>query len=143
MKATDVIARDHRAAEQMLEDYRGASGDDRKDIARKLFEALTRHEAMEDMYFYPALKEAAGEDPAVKQILDEQTKLKMEVLGKGAAELFTGDDEERIEAMMEDVLAHAKEEESIIFPKAEEFLGEEKLTELGEKMEEHSAVEKS
>src|SRR4051812_48684888 len=114
MKATDVIARDHRAIETLFEEYTGAGDTDTKDVLKKLFEALTRHEAMEDMHFYPALKEVAGDDSAVKHILEEQTKLKMEVMGKGAAEVLKGDDAERITAMMQDVLAHAKEEENII-----------------------------
>ncbi len=142
MKATEVIARDHRAAEALFDEYKSAAEDGREDIAKKLFEALTVHEAMEDMHFYPALKEVAADDPAIKQLLDEQIKLKEEVLGKGAAELFKSDDPERITAMMEDVLAHAKEEETIIFPRAEELLGDSKLAEIGEKMEPQSAVEK-
>lgn len=140
MKATEIIARDHRAAEALFEEYKSASGDARTDVEKKLFKALGAHEAMEDMHFYPALKEAAGDDAAVKEILDEQTKLKMELMGKGAMEVVTGEHEDRIIEMMEDVLAHARKEESTIFPIAEESLGEARLEELGTDMEPHSVV---
>jgi hemerythrin superfamily protein len=142
MKAMEVIARDHAAIKEMFGTYTAAPPEERKDMAKMLFEALTRHEAMEDMHFYPALKKVAGDDSEIRRILDEQTKLKMEVLGKGMAELFTDDEEARIRTMMEDVLAHATEEEQVIFPKAEALLDEDRLVEIGEKMEPMSVVEK-
>ncbi|MGE5540816.1 MAG: hemerythrin domain-containing protein [Bacillota bacterium] len=143
MKATDVIARDHRAAEELFDAYKSAGDEERRDLEKKLFKALTVHEMMEDTHFYPVLKEVGADEPAVQQILDEQTKLKMKVMEKGALEVVTGEHEDRITAMMEDVLAHAKEEEDVIFPLAEQLLGAAKLEELGEKMEPDSAVAKS
>lgn len=143
MKATDVIARDHRAVEDLFDAYKSAVEAERRDIEKKLFKALAVHEMMEDTHFYPVLKEVASDEPAVQQILDEQTKLTVKVMEKGALEVVTGEHEDRITAMMEDVLAHAKEEEDVIFPLAEQLIGAAKLEELGEKMEPESAVAKS
>ncbi|MDB5237217.1 MAG: hemerythrin [Parcubacteria group bacterium] len=141
MKATDVIIRDHRAAEALFEEFKGAAdADEREAVTKKLFKALTTHELMEDTHFYPALNDMAGDDEAVKEIKHQQTELKLEVMGVMAMDTLTGERDERITKMMEKVLAHAKEEESEILPKAEELLGEEKLEELGSKMEPDSAV---
>ncbi len=140
MKATDVIARDHRAAEALFERFLAAEGDDKKAIEHELFAALNTHELMEDMHFYPALKDKVGDDEKLKQVLHEQTTLKLGAMGTHVKEIVTGPKEERIEDVMEKVLAHAKKEEAEIFPIAEGVLGAELLEELGAKMEPMSAV---
>ncbi len=140
MKATDVIARDHRAAEALFEKFLAAEGDDKKAIEHELFAALNVHELMEDMHFYPALKEKVGDDEIVKNLMHEQTTLKLGAMGTHVKEIVTGPKEERVEDVMEKVLAHAKKEEAEIFPMAEEVLGPDLLEELGQKMEPMSAV---
>lgn len=140
MKATDVIKRDHQAAEALFERFKSAEGDEKRTLEHELFAALNVHEIMEDMHFYPALKDAAEDSAALDEVTDEQTKLKLEAMGTHALETVTGTHEERIERVMEKVLEHAKKEETEIFPLAETLLGEAKLEELGEKMEPMSAV---
>ncbi len=140
MKATDVIARDHRAAEALFDKFLAAEGDDKEAIEHELFAALNAHELMEDMHFFPALKDKVGDDDRLKDVMHEQTTLKLGAMGTHVKEIFTGPKEERVEDVMEKVLAHAKKEEEEIFPMAEEVLGEELLEELGQKMEPMSAV---
>jgi len=140
MKATDIIARDHRAAEALFEKYKAAAEDDKMTIEHELFAALSAHEVMEDTHFYPALDEKVQDNAALKDVEHEQTTLKFGAMGAHVKEVFTGPNEERIEDVMERVLAHAKKEEAEIFPLAEELLGADELEELGQKMEPMSAV---
>jgi hemerythrin superfamily protein len=141
MKATDVIARDHRAAEALFEEFLNAPKEDKSGIEHKLFAALNAHEIMEDMHFFPALKDKLGGDhEALKEVMHEQTTLKLGAMGTHVKEIVTGPHDERIEDVMEKVLAHAKKEEAEIFPLAEEVLSAAELEELGEKMEPMSAV---
>jgi hemerythrin superfamily protein len=140
MKATDIILRDHRAAEDLFETFKGATPDAQEVIAKDLFDALATHEKMEDKHFYPALEEAAGDDPAIDDITGEQTRLEMEVMAIRAMSYVAGESEDRIAQMMDKVLAHAREEESVILPMAEELLSAERLEELGATMEPDSAV---
>jgi len=140
MKATDVIARDHRAAEALFEEFKAATGDEKTHLENELFAALTVHELMEDTHFYPALNDETDGSEILKEIEDEQTKLKLEAMGTHALEFVTGTHEERIEKVMEKVVEHAKKEEELVFPLAEEVLGAERLEELGAAMEPDSAV---
>jgi hemerythrin superfamily protein len=143
MKATDVILRDHRAAEELFAKFKAASGDERDAVAKDIFKALTAHELMEDTHFYPALKERLGDDATLQELEQEQTSLKMDVTGDHAIDMLPGDHTERITEMMEKVLAHAKKEEVELLPKAESALGAEELERIGVEMEPDSAVAKS
>jgi hemerythrin superfamily protein len=137
MKATDVIKRDHRAAEALFETYKKAGAEDREVLEERIFAALDAHETMEDTYFYPALMEAAPDMPGLANLESEQAELKEQL---EEVRSMTEDRQEALMEMMEMVLAHAKEEETEVLDPSEEILGEEKLEELGQKMEPMSAV---
>jgi hemerythrin superfamily protein len=141
MKATDVIRRDHKAAEELFEKFKQASPDAREAMAPEVFDALTAHETMEDKHFYPALRDADVKDASYFSALEaEQMKLAASVL---AARALPGNRGDRIIEMMDDVLAHAKKEEAELLPEAEAKLSAEKLEELGAAMEPDSAVAKT
>ena len=137
MKATDVIKRDHKAAEVLFNKFKEASPSEKEKMETRMFEALTTHESMEDNYFYPALKEKMEDDKALAELEREQMGLEADVL---VARTIPGDRSARIEKIMEAVLAHAKKEETALFAKAEKLLGKEELERLGEDMEPESAV---
>jgi hemerythrin superfamily protein len=137
MNALDVIKRDHRAAEELINQFKGADDDTREAMESRIFAALTAHEKMEDDLFYPALSAALGEDDTVDELKREQTILETEVaavralpMGRAAA----------LELALGKVLDHAHKEEQEIFPKAESALGADELEALGTQMEPYSAV---
>lgn len=137
MKATDIIRRDHRAAEALFEQLEDAKDEESDAVASKLLTALDAHEKMEDEHFYPALEDILDEDAAYAELKREQALLEAEVaavrilpVGRAAA----------LKLAMPKVLEHAQKEEDEILPKAETLLGEELLEELGIAMEPLSAV---
>jgi len=140
MKATDVIARDHRAAEALFEKFKAAREEDKKAVEHELFAALGAHEIMEDTHFYPALEDKVEDDSDLDTLNREQTTLKLGAMGTHIKETVLGPNEESVEKVMEKVLTHARKEEAYLFPLAERVLGEELLEELGERMEPMSAV---
>lgn len=140
MKAIDVIARDHRAAEALFEKFKAATEEDKKDIEHKLFAALSAHELMEDMHFYTALSDKLDDHELLDELKHEQTTLKLGAMGTHLKETVVGPNEESVEKVMEKVLTHAKKEEDLIFPLAEQTLTEEELEEIGDRMEPMSAV---
>lgn len=137
MKATDVIKRDHRAAEELFAKYKAASSEERKNMEEEIFKALDNHENMEDTYFYPALMEAAPDMPGLQNLEEEQAELKANL---ERIKNMSEDKEDEILKMMDTVLTHAKEEESEVLDPAETVLSEEQLEDLGTKMEPLSAV---
>lgn len=136
LSATDVIRRDHRAAEELMKKYKNAQNGDRESLARKIFEALEAHEKMEDDHFYPALKGELKDDDEYEQLVEEQEELNEQVKHVKDAD----DRLERLLPMLQHVMTHAKKEETELLPMAEDALGSEKLLKLGEKMEPDSAV---
>ncbi len=137
MKATDVIKRDHRAAEAIFKKFKKASEEERDEMAPKIFKALDTHEEMEDTYFYPELEEKMGDKKAFKELEKEQATLAKEV---AKVKALKRNRNKRIIETLEKVLKHAKKEEREILSKAGKLLGSERLEELGEKMEPMSAV---
>jgi hemerythrin superfamily protein len=138
MKATEVIKRDHKAVEDLFETYKKANQDAREAMEKKIFDALTVHEKMEDEYFYSALDEAIKDDEEISALEAEQTQLKVGVTALRLVPFM--DRTDSVKTTLEKVIEHAKKEENIIFPKAEEALGAEQLEKIGEKMEPESAV---
>ena len=137
MKATDVITRDHRAAEALFEELKSAEDEESEAVVEKLLAALDAHEKMEDEHFYPALESILDEDSAYAELKREQALLEAEVaavrvlpVGRAAA----------LKLAMPKVLEHATKEEEEILPKAETLLGDGRLEELGARMEPMSAV---
>src|SRR3954464_14967696 len=107
MKATEIISRDHRAAEALFDKFLAASEDDKKSVEHELFAALAAHELMEDTHFYPVLREKVGDDDTLSMIEHEQTTLKLGAMGTHIKETVLGPNEESVEKVMEKVLAHA------------------------------------
>ncbi len=145
MKATDVIRRDHRAAESLFTQYKEATSEEEKDmLAHEIFKALTAHEMMEDTYFYPRVLEVATDEDkaAFDELEDEQGELERETLRVRAITIFVDRDRELL-PLMDKVLAHAKREESVILDRADELLDDATNESLGDEMEPHSAVAKA
>jgi Hemerythrin HHE cation binding domain. len=134
MNATELLKQDHREVENlmmMLEDETTASND----IFERLKSTITLHTQVEEEIFYPAMEEfdetlemverSYDEHSEVEQILEDMTGLNPQ-------------DEEFQDLLVElrdSVNLHAQEEETEVFPKAEELLGEEELSAIGNEIE--------
>lgn len=142
-----VLGQDHQEVKRMLAELAkgptmatGASEDQlalRKKMAEELIIEESRHEALEEMYFWPAVRdhleagstladEATGQEQAAKQVLNDLDKLQAgdadfeQLLGK-----FTVDAREHIEF-----------EETQVWPLLRTALPAETSAELGEKIAE-------
>lgn len=140
MKATDVIRRDHATIKDLFREFEAATPERRKELEAIILDALDIHEKMEDTYFYPELKGLSEDEDRLSDIEQEQMRLKTEVL---AARALPGDNDDRIESIMETALAHAEREEQELLPEAEKIFENDKLEALGEEMEPESAVANS
>ena len=61
MKATELLQKQHREIEALLEQAKNAGAEDDKAIRDQLAAALVAHTVAEQQIFYPALREAAPE----------------------------------------------------------------------------------
>jgi hemerythrin superfamily protein len=137
MNAIEMLMQDHKEAAGMMDQLETADKGDRsaKDIFLQLKDALTLHTQVEEQIFYPALKsheetrdmipESLEEHQEVDQILAEMTSLN------------PGNDDfmDKLTELRDAVEHHVEEEESEMFPKAEQILGENRLQEMGRQMQ--------
>ena len=142
-----VLGQDHQEVKRMLAELEkgptvatGASEDQlalRKKMTEELIIEESRHEALEEMYFWPAVRdhiqsgstladEATGQEQAAKQILAS-----LEKLGSGDAEF-----EKLLGRFVMDAREHIEFEETQVWPLLRTALPAETSAELGEKIAE-------
>ncbi|MFF3214267.1 hemerythrin domain-containing protein [Streptomyces sp. NPDC002886] len=139
MDAIVLLKEDHKTVEKLFKQFEKA-GDkahaEKRKIADQVIDELTTHTWIEEKIFYPAAREAAPDtkDHVLESIEEHHVVLWMlsELKGLDAAD-------ERFDAKMtvliENVRHHVEEEEKEWFPDVRKAMGRNRLTELGEQME--------
>jgi hemerythrin superfamily protein len=136
--AIEMLKADHQKVTELFSEY-GATSDQKakQKIAEQVFVELELHAQLEETVFYPAFEEEADEEgkQLVAESLEEHQTVKD--LIEELRELKTNDTEfdTKFHALMENVQHHVEEEESEMFPQAEEVL-EAHLEELMDEMQE-------
>jgi hemerythrin superfamily protein len=136
MATNDAIAllkADHKEVSDMFEKFENARSTKAK-LAQQICQALTVHAQIEEEIFYPAAREALGEDG--KDLLDE-AKVEHNAL-KELINTIAGSSPEddlfdaHVKVLGEYVKHHVKEEEGELFPKVRK--SEMDLVEAGEQL---------
>ena len=142
----EVLSRDHEEVKQMLSEFEkgptaadGASPDQlalRKEMAETLVIEESKHEAVEEMYFWPAVRdrlpdggrladEATGQEQQAKWVLDRLDR--------------TGADDPEFEKLLGQFIVAGREhiafEEARVWPGLRSALTSTEAEELGEKLE--------
>ncbi|MCU1464670.1 MAG: hypothetical protein JWM72_598 [Actinomycetia bacterium] len=136
--AIALLKSDHREVEQLFKRFEKAgSGAHRVkgQLVASMIEALSRHAEIEELVFYPAVREQMSRaESDVLEALEEHHVVKV-VLRElesmdPAAERFDA----KVTVMMEAVRHHVKEEEGELFPKVRRQIDRRELVELGEQL---------
>jgi hemerythrin superfamily protein len=126
-----LLGEDHRAVKTLLEQV-GQPGVDQADLFSRLVHDLVTHEVAEEEIVYPAVRShvTGGDQLAEARIAEQQkaeeTLAQMEKMDPNSAEFG-----QKLQALKEDVLAHAQAEETQVFPKLESSLDADRLQRLG------------
>ncbi|MEX0834804.1 MAG: hemerythrin domain-containing protein, partial [Nitriliruptor sp.] len=101
------------------------------DDVRELVSTLVKHAEIEELVFYPAVREALSDDDLVDEGLEEHhaAELLMWELERLPADAPRYD--AKVTVLKENVLHHIEEEETELFPKVEKTIGEDRRRELG------------
>ncbi|HET7677055.1 MAG TPA: hemerythrin domain-containing protein [Candidatus Limnocylindrales bacterium] len=136
MDALNLLEQDHTELRRLLRELEAAvdAEHDRGVRFRALHEALTRHEQLEEELFYPALRdhpkakemvlESYVEHDVVDRLLSDMVELDVR------SELWPA----KMAVLKENLEHHIEEEETELWKKARQALGEEERAELGERM---------
>ena len=142
MDAITLLKQDHKAVEKLFKQFEKTTAPaQQRKLAQRVIKELSVHAAIEEMLFYPAVRErvpkqedtvleALEEHHVVKWVLSELDDMKP--------------DHERFKAKMmvliESVRHHVKEEESELFPEVRKAVKRKELAELGEALEKAKKV---
>ncbi|MDQ1922507.1 hemerythrin domain-containing protein [Massilia pseudoviolaceinigra] len=134
--AIAMLTEDHREVEELFRQYEALGEDDndrKKKIADQVCTALTLHATIEEEIFYPAVREASGDnEELVDEAVVEHASAKDLI-----AQLQEMDPEDelydaKVKVLSEQIAHHVQEEEKEMFPKAKKNKLD--LTALAEEM---------
>lgn len=134
MKATELLQRQHREIEQLLEQLHRATPAEHARIRRDIADALVAHTVIEEEHFYPAVRIAAPD--LVLEAAEEHGLATFELARALTARIAEDAARARAAVLGEVILSHVRREESEMFRRAEDALTNQELAELAEVMEE-------
>jgi hemerythrin superfamily protein len=140
--AVELLTDDHRAVEELFTRYEQAGDDDeRTRIAHEVVHELAVHGEIEELLFYPRLREALADgDSLAEEAIHEHVEIKQTL--NDIDRMSAGDEgfDEKMRELMAEVRHHVEEEESDIFPKIRQALSQEDLDKMGSALEGAKAV---
>ncbi len=140
MDVLALLQKDHRTLSGLLDDAVKCEPDDVRltNLAREIEKALTVHAAIEEKYFYSALRKRAEQSEDTVDVFEAYTEhelvktlIALLKSGRRPDEKFKAE----VQVLAESVKHHVKEEESTIFSLARELLDRDELEQLGATME--------
>lgn len=131
---TDMIRMDHTHVFAVFHRFRSNTSAARKSaLVRNACLAIEVHAQLEEEIFYPALRQAAGNDPVLDRSGPEHNEMRDLI---GQLRQMSPDDagyDRTFHALMRTVIHHVADEESVLLPEAERAMGP-RLHELGAQM---------
>lgn len=103
-------------------------------VVRNICTALEIHAQLEEELFYPALREARIQSPALDKSASEHEHMRELITRVRGAEEDRARQDDTLNELMNAVLHHVADEETQLLPAAERLLGPEKLAEMGARM---------
>jgi hemerythrin-like domain-containing protein len=116
--AFDVLEKDHREVEEWLDEYDELDDDERRkgELSKKICLALKVHAQIEEEIFYPAARDATGDDDLIDEAVVEHAAVKSMIAEiekmKPGQELYDA----KLRVLGEMVKRHIREEEEELFP---------------------------
>ena len=140
MNAITLLKNDHKTVEDLFKRFEKLGPraiKTKQDVVERIVRELSIHAAVEEMVFYPAIREAVENGDVEKMVLEslEEHHIVKWVLWE--LEQMSPTDERfdaKVTVLMEIVRHHVEEEVEEMLPQSEEVLGKEELARLGEQM---------
>lgn len=141
MKATELLKTQHRVVRDLFKQIKKSKNDrERRQLFEQLATNLVAHDAIEREIFYPACEEAMGMSDLLGESLVEHGLVEFSLFQVDQTIQGKGNEQDEFDykctVLQEVVEHHVKEEEEEFFPKVEKALGEQKLEDLAEEMQE-------
>lgn len=138
MNAISLLTEDHREVEALFQQFEGeADPVRRRDVGDSILSELTVHAEAEETYFYPEVRNATpGAEELTEESLKEHQQVKDVIAQIEAMQPEDSGYVPAVQRLKQLVQHHVQEEEGELFPKVSAALGEDRLDEIGTKIDE-------
>ena len=131
MNAIEILTKDHRKVDELFAQIEGGQGNT-ADLFKQLYMELNLHAEAEEQLFYPKLELKGETSSQVGHSYKEHQEVKNLL-----SELSTMNQTEqawtsKLLQLKQSVQHHVQEEENELFPKAQQILGADQLSTIGE-----------
>ena len=122
--AVDLLDAEHKAVKGMFIQYDalcedGAPAADRRAVAEKICQALTVHAQIEEEIFYPAVREALGDEGLIDEALAEHAEAKELIARIQGMKASSDNYDATVQLLGKAIDAHVLEEREQIFLQAQ------------------------
>jgi iron-sulfur cluster repair protein YtfE (RIC family) len=135
--ATELIKRDHRHVEDLFTKFEQSND---TNVLMDICNELDVHTAMEEAVVYPAIEDGVPEGKKMISEANDEHKEARQLIGR----IKNTSDEQHLAALASElkqaVEHHVREEEDEVLPKTEQALGQQRMQELGEEVEQFKAA---
>ena len=139
MDAITLLKEDHRTVEGLFRRFERSSNRQTRtagEVVTRIIEELSRHAAIEEQAFYPAVRKAMPDvEDDILEALEEHHVVKWTLSELDGMQPSDERFEAKVTVLMESVRHHVREEERELFPEVRRAMGRTQLAELGAKME--------
>lgn len=138
--AIQMLKDDHKTVDDLFKRYEEAgdgAAEEKRTIRDRVVKELSIHAHIEEVVFYPATKEARGEtEELVAEALQEHAEAKQALQQLSALEPDDPQFDQLMTQLIQDVRHHVEEEENEMFPKVNEAMSSQDLSDLGDRLQE-------
>lgn len=142
MNAIDLLKEDHDRVDKLFQKVKATEEGEHQELFEMIKEELDIHAHIEEVIFYPRLKEEGDEElkKIVLEGVEEHRQVKMFLKELSALADDSEKFEPKLKVVMENVEHHVQEEEGEMFKMVEEQFDASVLEELGAEMEKEKAT---
>lgn len=144
MNVLEILKSDHEAVDRLFSAIQSTPSADRAK-REKLFgtlkETLIKHAHAEEKVFYPPLHERQSAHDLIEEGIHEHHSMEERIQRMAGIPADSDDWMDEVAGLKECVQHHVQEEETEIFPKARQLLGEQALDDLAGKVQEAKEAE--
>lgn len=135
MNAIELLKADHDKVQLLFQKVKSTEESQHKPLFEKIKEELEIHAHIEEVIFYPKLKEKEELKDIVLEGIEEHHQAKIFLREISALTEDSEKFEPKLKVLMEDTIHHIQEEEGEMFPKVRELFDANALNELGAQLE--------
>lgn len=132
---TDMIRMDHTHTMLAFHQYTAdAKTRVKKALAEHICTALEIHATLEEEIFYPVMREIDSADSVIHKSEPEHNEMRQLIAALRADKTAGAEHDRLLMELMQKVIHHVADEETVLLPHAERLLSKDRLNEMGAQM---------